>query len=576
MRASKLVLTYGPGSIMDLSGSESVMILSPDYWRSYQPVHERRLAQKLGVHHFGSPNEEWDSDNRLRVGISSREFPFNKLCPNCQRLIPLTKQRQGKCPDCGEKTIPPRLVAACKNGHIEDFPWQRWIGCTCSYNDAKLYVVGFGSATSDLTVICKTCNKERNLARALEELPKNCSGRRPWLGVGEDCDSRLKGLMRGASNVYFPIIESSLSIPPYSEYLHKLLRPHLPTIEPEWRKGTHRTVVESLAAFETIMKKESISVQDILTAIDELLGSLSDIHLKWDEWRSLVGDVKIRSPRDDFQKELVDIRGTQLENVFQSIWRVTRLREVVAITGFTRINPFNGDFDKVQKLRMTDIEWHSLLQENQRIHPNPDLEKDRDWLPGTEMYGEGIFFEFRKDVLTEWENRDEVRTRFVNIFSQPGRPFEREGVLQELPRTLLLHSFAHQIIRRISLACGYSMASLRERLYSELNDGIDMRGVLIYTASPDSEGTLGGLISQAYNSATLLSHIRGMIESVKICSQDPLCGAHDSTVTGMPWGASCHSCSQLPETSCEGMQNKLLDRYTLFSNGMNVGFFDEF
>ncbi len=105
-------------------------------------------------------------------------------------------------------------------------------------------------------------------------------------------------------------------------------------------------------------------------------------------------------------------------------------------------------------------------------------------------------------------------------------------------------------------------------------DELDMCGVLIYTASSDSEGTLGGLVAQAKDNKILQYHIQSMLERLNVCSQDPLCGAHDPNETRNPWGASCHSCSQLPETSCEGLQNKLLDRFTLIDSGDLKGYFD--
>ncbi|MEI7601700.1 MAG: DUF1998 domain-containing protein, partial [Aestuariivirga sp.] len=51
-------------------------------------------------------------------------------------------------------------------------------------------------------------------------------------------------------------------------------------------------------------------------------------------------------------------------------------------------------------------------------------------------------------------------------------------------------------MRQIVLDCGYTAASVRERLYSRQpgEDGGPMAGILLYTAAPDSEGTLGGLV----------------------------------------------------------------------------------
>jgi hypothetical protein len=48
-----------------------------------------------------------------------------------------------------------------------------------------------------------------------------------------------------------------------------------------------------------------------------------------------------------------------------------------------------------------------------------------------------------------------------------------------------------------SFECGYGSSALRERIYCNLEFPDEkMNGVLIYTASGDSEGSLGGLVRQ--------------------------------------------------------------------------------
>ena len=119
---------------------------------------------------------------------------------------------------------------------------------------------------------------------------------------------------------------------------------------------------------------------------------------------------------------------------------------------------------------------------------------------------------------------------------------------------VLIHTLAHLFIRQLSLDCGYSSASLRERLYA----GPDMCGLLIYTASADSDGSLGGLVQQGQESrfdATL----QALLEGAQWCSSDPLCAEHNPLLTGRLNGASCHACGLVAETSCE-LSNRLLDR----------------
>ena len=101
-----------------------------------------------------------------------------------------------------------------------------------------------------------------------------------------------------------------------------------------------------------------------------------------------------------------------------------------------------------------------------------------------------------------------------------------------------------------------------------------MCGLLIYTGSGDTEGTLGGLeeMGKSRNFQEIL------IEAIKralVCSADPSC------LTTYPGnsnlnGAACHACSMIPETACEN-GNRLLDRRTIVpTEERNIkGYFDE-
>jgi hypothetical protein len=94
-------------------------------------------------------------------------------------------------------------------------------------------------------------------------------------------------------------------------------------------------------------------------------------------------------------------------------------------------------------------------------------------------------------------------------------------------RYVLLHSFAHAFIRQLALSSGYTAASIRERIYSRDPgpQGEPMAGVLLYTAAPDSEGTLGGLVSLDQTDA-LGTRLDAALEQVRLCVSDPLCAEH--------------------------------------------------
>ena len=120
---------------------------------------------------------------------------------------------------------------------------------------------------------------------------------------------------------------------------------------------------------------------------------------------------------------------------------------------------------------------------------------------------------------------------------------------------VMLHSIAHMLITAISLDCGYPASSLRERVYT----GTDGYGILIYTGSSDSEGTLGGLVEAGRRFA---EHLHRACVDRLLCSNDPVCAEHipEASFEGRPLhGAACHGCLLISETSCE-QRNDFLDR----------------
>jgi hypothetical protein len=127
------------------------------------------------------------------------------------------------------------------------------------------------------------------------------------------------------------------------------------------------------------------------------------------------------------------------------------------------------------------------------------------------------------------------------------------------PKYVLLHTFAHLLITQLAFDCGYGSASLRERIYCDIDDpSRPMEGILIYTASGDSEGTLGGLVRQG-EPDRLPGIILHALSRAQWCSSDPVC--IESTGQGSDNAnlAACHGCVLVPETSCE-QGNRLLDR----------------
>jgi hypothetical protein len=123
------------------------------------------------------------------------------------------------------------------------------------------------------------------------------------------------------------------------------------------------------------------------------------------------------------------------------------------------------------------------------------------------------------------------------------------------PRFVLIHTLSHLLIKELEFLCGYSAASLQERLYVSK----DMSGLLIYTVA-GAEGSFGGLVSIC-KSEKIGILIRAALDRAKDCASDPICYHTDKQGQGTAGLnlAACYSCALLPETSCEEM-NSYLDR----------------
>src|SRR5207244_2216447 len=127
---------------------------------------------------------------------------------------------------------------------------------------------------------------------------------------------------------------------------------------------------------------------------------------------------------------------------------------------------------------------------------------------------------------------------------------------------------------QLSFECGYGSASLRERIYcssGSVSEG--MNGVLIYTASGDSEGTMGGLVRQG-EPDRLLRTMVAALQKAQWCSSDPICIETTGQGTDNANLAACHGCLLISETSCEE-GNRLLDRAMLVGKPEDpqLGFF---
>lgn len=581
LRRSHLLLTYGPGALVDLP-DVSVIMGACDYWEYPKTIHEPRLELMLGVKGFKTPKASEDlyvSDGVIR----SMRFPYWHYCSKCGRLGPYwmigSGHHQKKCsnPNCNGELIPSRFVAACEHGHIEDFPYEFWVHHSESnrygdchkkrgkYPKMKIEFSSRIGGLDSIQVTCDECGASRRLANSTTKgavNPHYCRGLRPWVGNRREdndpngCNAELRVLQRGASNVYYPISHSALTIPGYKS---RLLEEHYDTIARAISRSKGDVVKAAFylsIKLDDELEEAGMSAEELIEEFVRESGKATVAIRTRDilegEYRALCAPD---TETEDFKTLHVGVPHG-LERLVDDVTLVKRLKEVLVLSGFRRVTPDGEE-----------------SEESSGSDAMPPYAKQQDWLPAMELRGEGIFITVNQEALHEWAER--VKKRYAAMSDRLSSS-RRMKCSNFSPEFVLLHTLSHILIRQLTIDCGYSGSSLKERIYSTWPESqLKMAGILIYTSASDSDGSLGGLVRQG-SPDRLLGTFQNAMSNVSWCSSDPICS--ESTAQGYESlnYAACHACTLLPETSC-AMQNCLLDRVAVIGTieKPDLGFFSQ-
>ena len=268
IRPSQVTRTFGPGAIYD-NERDSVIIMGLDSWdqEKFKKIVDPVLLMAITsdnafkeVDELVSTSSFTDPDKPGKIPI--RSFPTWGFCPVCKKLVDGRNGKTGKGMVCNstnskcakaEKddgkmrpyTFPVRFVAACKNGHLDEFPWYSWVHRKgkgekeCNPADAEMYIRDDAKSLSltAKTVECTNCGRSEKLSLALAENGLlsagifGCTKERPWLKTRDSkCvdretgeDVQMRGIFKGATNMYFPLVRSAVTIPPFSDELSELV-----------------------------------------------------------------------------------------------------------------------------------------------------------------------------------------------------------------------------------------------------------------------------------------------------------------------------------------------------------------
>src|SRR5262249_71658 len=135
--------------------------------------------------------------------------------------------------------VPARILVACEEGHLDDFPWVEFVhrGEPCKFEKSQLKLREYGTSgeARDLEVRCN-CGASRRLAEAFgkdnrAKMPL-CTARRPPLRDYDPtpCELHVRPTVLGATNLWFPINLTVLSIPADTDRLTQLVETHWATL----------------------------------------------------------------------------------------------------------------------------------------------------------------------------------------------------------------------------------------------------------------------------------------------------------------------------------------------------------
>jgi hypothetical protein len=567
----------------------SVLIAGLDAWTAGgEPISEPRLSRKLATI-LGVPSVDLrtpppadDDPTAPARGIVAYQFPewfitqdlegHAEASSRTRLLVHRKSLSHGRYYIDRDKkkrsVVPIRFVRACRAGHIADIDWCAFTHngpSECAKQTRQLFIDERGTS-GDLTEVyvrCECGKAERSMAQAAilaNHALGYCNGLRPWLGygTGETCGEPSRLLIRSASNAYFPQLMSVISLPERDQMVKQAVDRiwgHLEAVEEmqqlkyERKKAVVREALEGLTDDEVFAEIKSRGLGGTKPEKSVKVAELETLIASKDE----IGEDRpdgvfyARSlPRQHWDRPWM--------RPIERVVLVHRLREVVAQVGFTRFESAAPD---------TEGELDIGVK-------RAALAREVSWLPAFENKGEGIFIQFRKTAIQEWLSRAALQARSIELAKGfDAWKKEHSATNRALPNLpyLMLHSFSHLILTAVALRCGYPASSIRERIYAIPEIGY---GVLLYTGSSDSEGTLGGLVQIGRH---IHDVVRAALDAGTLCSNDPVCAQHEPSnphERRFLHGAACHGCLLISETSCE-QQNDYLDRSLVVATVQNFG-----
>lgn len=621
IQTRKAISSYGGvGSIIETRDG-SILIDNFNEWPFFQTINgnfeehnfivDKRFKNRLSryfqelEHLVKIPVNElrkgFDPENKFAF-LSAKYFPEWFYCNNCNRFDRIDHWKSNwennvdsyhkenfyppKCYSCYVKNREKkrkffdleqvRFILTSPNGEIADIPWDKWVffkttkkdkEVNDTTNEEEIITLSNIQVPDDAIFKYKTSDKLDDLKGIGIEITNS---KRERLGYGtlsglfslrlkiqellpntKETDILFKPVIRSSNSVYYPNILSSIFIPANDE----LNEYSINLIKEEHSDGSNaQTISKNLKRYKNI-EIDSAIIQNLIEknfSERELEIAKTENQYRFDEYK-FITEKDGERVEDKLIFNKIDSSLFQIDFI-KSIFKMDKIKITSVQTSFTRQEPISSS------LILEDEDSEKTTKENIVKKFTSTFGKTTKYLPAIESFGEGIFFEFDNEILNKWiENNPKIKERIEILIGNQNHfesNFNEDFELN--PKYVLIHTFAHLIIKELEYLCGYPSTSIQERLY--IDDELEMNGVLIYTIA-GSEGSYGGITSVCDD-----NRIGKLIESAMIraidCATDPICyHTHGQGVANLNLSA-CFSCTLLPETSCEKF-NCYLDRRIL-------------
>lgn len=580
LRRSQFILTYGPGSIIETKYGPR-LILGLKYglggkWKCETleqfEIQDVRLCNYLNKMFTGSKCRIFALPSNASLGIGDKcwiyktsQFPRWNVCYNTKNhqhpLLYDSSKYGSSCPECksAQDSSAVRFVAVCPNGHLDEINWSYAVHSTNNDCDCDVFDwIATGSSLDLILIKCRKCGKQVTMADVYK-LQHHCRGRFPEKGgdgfdSSESCNQNMSVTQRQSSSLRIAETITLLTIPKYDDQISRILQQSVFRIKIEVLIEQGIKSKDEFIRFITNFKNVPDESKEIIITFihNEGIDAFFDkyyagdtnenkfIHMMDEEYHSLInGSGDGSSKRFCIGSSKTISSSNKLIPDFQ-LFPVFKVRTVTVQKGYIR------------QVGNQDDNPSKVIQIAEKYN-------GEDWFPGYEGFGEGLFLNFDEESLKQivhgkayssWNNFKPKESFLTQMWSE----------ICTRPEFVWLHTLSHTLIRAISEYAGYSVASMRERVYYDQKECSG--GILIYNTSAGDDGSMGGLISLTESFGEIVK--RGL-ELLVVCSNDPLCldvQRKDELVNG----AACYGCLLISETSCEH-GNKWLDRH-LFLDGV--------